>query len=332
MSPLLPRTAELALLAVLAGCGRAEPPSRPLRVVGSLGVVLGRFSEPRAIAVDPRTGRFHVADRTGRIQLFEPDGEPILEWRLPEYRQGQPVGLAVEPSGTLLVNDSHYHRILRYEADGSRILASWGSEGKGPGQLTFGRDVVVDSDGFIYAGDYGGLNDRILKFSSSGEFILEWGGKGDAPGKFERPQGMAVEKIDGREETILVADCANHRVQRFARDGEWLSSFGTLGTGPGELKYPMGVAVGSDGSIYVSEWGNNRVQRFDAAGRPAGFWGRPGRAEGELATPWEIAVAPGDRLLIADCGNNRVQVFEWPGSLAATRPARRAIASGPRRE
>jgi DNA-binding beta-propeller fold protein YncE len=286
-------------------------------VVGSHGAALGRFSEPRAIAVDPGTGRFYVADRSGRIQLFERDGKPVLEWRLPEYRQGQPVGLAVEAAGTLLVSDSHYHRLLRYAADGSRVLATWGSEGKGPGQLTFGRDVVVDSAGSIYAGDYGGLNDRILKFSPAGEFILEWGGKGGAPGKFERPQGMAVERRPGGEEAILVADCANHRVQRFTPEGKWLSSFGSLGEGPGELKYPMGIAVGGDGSIYVSEWGNNRVQRFDASGRHAGFWGRPGRAEGELATPWEIAAGPGDRLYIADCGNHRIQAFEWPRGAAA---------------
>jgi DNA-binding beta-propeller fold protein YncE len=322
-----------AVLALLtASCGPAEAPSRPLFVVGSRGTVLGRFSEPRAIAVDPATGRFYVADRSGRIQLFEPDGKAVLEWWLPEHRQGQPVGLAVEKGGTLLVNDSHYHRLLRYAADGSKVLAAWGSEGKGPGQLTFGRDVVVDSAGCIYAGDYGGLNDRILKFSPAGDFILEWGRKGSAPGEFERPQGMAVERTPGGSEAILVADCANHRVQRFTPEGRWLSSLGSLGAGPGELKYPMGVAVGSDGSIYVSEWGNNRVQRFDAAGTSSGFWGRPGRAEGELATPWEIAAGPGDRLYVADCGNHRVQAFAWPRSLASAPAGGRGRPSSPRPE
>jgi DNA-binding beta-propeller fold protein YncE len=280
-------------------------------VVGSQGVSPGKFKSPRALAVDSKTGRFYVVDRSGRIQLLEADGKFLLQWYLPEHEQGQPVGIAIEKDGNVLVNDSHYHRILRYPPDGSKILARWGSEGSGPGQFTFGRDVVVDSEGYIYAGDYGGGNDRILKFTHDGSLILEWGGCGEAPGKFQRPQGMTFEHVE-HGEALLVADCANHRVQRFARDGKFLFTFGKAGGGPGELRYPHSVAVGSDGSIYVSEWGNNRVQRFDREGRSLGFWGSGGHAAGELSTPWEVAIGPGDRLYVADCGNHRVQVFQWP--------------------
>jgi DNA-binding beta-propeller fold protein YncE len=311
--PRLPPAPLLLLAAALgaASCKRGEAPgSAALFTVGSLGETLGKFHWPRALAVDPASGRLYVADRSGRIQLFEADGKPVLEWRLPEYRQGQPVGLAVEKDGSLVVNDSHYHRILRYSPDGSRILASWGTEGKGPGEFTFGRDVVVDGEGFIYAGDYGGLNDRIEKFAPDGRFLLEWGGCGTEPGKFQRPQGMAVERRGGRE-AILVADCANHRVQRFDRDGKFLGAFGSLGRGPGEFRYPMGIAAAEDGPLYVAEWGNNRVQALDPEGRSLGFWGAPGREPGELATPWEIALGKDSVLYIADYGNHRVQAFTW---------------------
>lgn len=287
-------------------------------VVGSRGTSPGRFNFPRAIAVEPETGRFYVVDRSGRIQLFDPEGKYLLSWEMPEHKFGQPVGLAIEKDGSLLVNDSHYHHILRYTHDGSKLLASWGKEGTGPGEFTFGRDVVVDSRGFIYAGDYGGLNDRIEKFSRDGTFLLEWGGRGEEPGRFNRPQGMAIERRGG-EEMLLVADCANHRVQRFTLEGKFVSSLGRLGNGPGEFSYPHSVAVGTDGTIYVSEWGNHRVQRFDPSGSPQGFWGRAGRAPGELSTPWDIAVGPGDRLYIADYGNHRVQVFQWEAAARSTR-------------
>jgi DNA-binding beta-propeller fold protein YncE len=250
----------------------------------------------------------YVADRTGRLLQFDGTGRPVREWRLPQSEYGQPVGLCLESSGSLLVNDSHYHRILRYSPDGTRLLASWGTEGTGPGQFTFGRDVVVDSAGFIYAGDYGGLNDRIQTFTRDGAFVLEWGGQGEEPGKFRRPQGMAVERR-GSEETILVADCANHRVQRFSLDGRWIASFGSLGLGAGQLRYPYSVAVADDGSILVCEWGNHRIQRFDAAGRSLGFWGTAGSAPGELAHPWDVALGPGDTIYVADCENHRIQVL-----------------------
>jgi len=290
----------------------------PTLVVGSKGLRAGKFVKPRALAVDRITGQFYVVDRSGRIQRFSQEGEPMGEWSLPEYKQGQPVGITIEDDGNILVNDSHYHRLLRYSPDGAKLLAQWGTEGTGPGQFTFGRDVVVDSEGFIYAGDYGGLNDRIQKFSRDGRYLLEWGGMGEEPGQFRRPQGMVVEHRGG-DEMILVADTANHRLQRFSRQGQWLSSIGKLGRGAGELRFPYSVAVGRDGAIYVAEWGNNRIQRFGADGESQGLWGRAGHGPGELATPWDIEMGPEDRIYVADYGNHRVQVFQWPNVLSSSR-------------
>ncbi|MBI4604373.1 MAG: hypothetical protein HY721_20630 [Planctomycetes bacterium] len=313
------------LLGALTSCSgdrAGEGAPKPLLVVGSKGTSPGKLLHPRALAVDPGTNRLYAVDRSGRVQLFTAEGTHVLEWRLPEHKQGQPVGIAVEADGSVLVSDTHYHRILRYAPGGSRIIAQWGSEGTGPGQFTFVRDVAVDSEGCVYAGDYGGLNDRIQKFTRGGDLLLEWGGRGEEPGRFQRPEGMAVERR-GAGETILVADCANHRVQRFTRDGRLVAVIGRLGRGAGELRYPQSVAVGRDGSLFVSEWGNNRIQRFDAAGRSLGTWGAPGRAEGELSTPWDIATGPDDRIYVADYGNHRVQVLRWPESVSSVAPGSR---------
>ena len=300
----------LASLTCLSGCSKAEPAVEVV-AVGSRGAMPGRFRYPRAVAVRP-DGGFYVVDRSGRIQRFDPDGAFVTQWYLPAYENGQPVGLEVERDAKLLVSDSHYNRILRYSENGEDIVASWGEAGTGPGQFTFGRDVVIDSEGYVYAGDYGGLNDRIEKFSSSGKFIQAWGGCGQEPGKFARPQGMAIERHGGAE-FLLVADCANHRIQRFTLDGEVDAVFGAVGTGPGEFRYPSSVAVATDGTLLVSEWGNNRLQRLDRDGNHLGFWGRPGRAPGELATPWDVEVAADGRVFVVDYGNHRVQVFRWPG-------------------
>ncbi len=316
-----------ALALTESGCGGASADdgafgAPPDLVVGELGIGPAQFKFPRCVTIDPRSGRFWVVDRTGRIQLFTPDGELITSWETPEHEFGQPVGLAVDRDGTLLVSDSHYHRVLRYRPDGSEILARWGSKGTGPGQITFGRDVAVDAAGNVYVGDYGGMNDRVQKFSPAGEFLLEWGRQGTGDGEFDRVQGMTIDPGTGRgdRETVLVADCCNHRVQRFDTAGRFLGTFGTLGTAPGELRYPSSVAVLADGSILVSEWGNNRVQKFDANGRSIGTWGRPGRSIGELATPWDVEVAPtkgGERIFVVDYGNHRLQVFDAAGAFRA---------------
>ena len=311
------RTALFVLSGVLSACtGGDDAPRAPVaQVVGGVGETLGRFRRPRAVAVDSASGRFYVVDRTGRVQQFEPDGTPKLEWYMPEYERGQPVGIVVEEGGTVLINDSHYGRLVRFSADGGKILDQWGSTGLEPGQFTFGRDVAVDSAGNIYAGDYGNSNDRIQKFSRDGRFLQTWGRRGEGPGEFQRPQGMVVERHDGVE-SLWVADCANHRIQRFTLDGVFVSTLGSVGFAAGEMRYPSSVVVASDSTLLVCEWGNNRVQRFDREGRSLGFWGTAGREVGELATPWDIAAGPDGRFFVVDYNNHRVQIFRWPLEIA----------------
>ncbi len=290
-------------------------------IVGSHGTQPGEFFKPRAIALDAG-GRFYVVDRSGRVQYFSADGTIERTWHLPDYENGQPVGLTVESEGSLLVCDSHYSRVLRYSRGGEEELARWGRWGTGPGELTWGRDVVVDSAGLIYVGDYGGGNDRIVKFASDGRYLASWGSAGDAPGQFQRPQGMCIERTPDAE-YLLVADCSNHRVQRFTLDGELVRVIGAMGRGRGEFRYPMAVAVGPTGDLFVCEWGNNRIQRLSPEGECVGFWGGPGEEPGRLATPWDLEIDAGGTMYVVDYGNHRVQIFEWSdsASVESGRPA-----------
>ena len=198
----------------------AERPPQPELVVGEQGSARGQFQFPRAVAVDSKTGRFWVVDRLGRIQLFDADGEVRALWEIPKTKYGAPVGLHYEPGpegqeGTLLVMDSHYQAVRRYSPDGKQHFSAFGTKGKEAGQFTFGRDVVADSKGFIYTGDYGGNNDRVQKFTRAGEFVLAWGKHGSGDGEFIKMQGMTIEPgrdgSGGKQELLLVCDQCNHR-------------------------------------------------------------------------------------------------------------------------
>ena len=59
---------------------------------------------------------------------------------------------------------------------------------------------------------------------------------------------------DGRH--IFVTEFDNHRVSVFEKDG----SLGKYGMGKGDLCYPAGITMDSDG--YVCDQGNNRIQVF----------------------------------------------------------------------
>jgi len=323
MVPLLgPVVLGAAILWGCTGCGEGRGSGRlpgPIQVVGESGTGPGQFFYPRSVAVDPQGG-FCVVDRSGRIQRFAADGTFLLSFELPAFQAGQPTGINFARSGELLVADSHYNRVLVYGAPETpggppRIVRSFGSEGAGDGQFSLVRDIVEDSKGFLYVGDYDGPEDRIEKFTAEGRFLQAWGRRGTGPGEFQRPQGLCIERRRDGAEYLLAADSCNHRIQRFTLDGSFVDAFGSLGSGPGELKYPYALAAfppeapGAP-AILVAEWGNNRIQCLDPAGRPLAVWGGPGRETGELSTPWDVALGPDGRIFVADFGNHRIQIFK----------------------
>ncbi|HEX5374920.1 MAG TPA: hypothetical protein VFW48_02070, partial [Solirubrobacterales bacterium] len=60
-----------------------------------------------------------------------------------------------------------------------------------------------------------------------------------------------------------VADTSNNRVQAFDATGAFVSKWGSLGSAPGQFRFPVGVGVGPLGEVYVSEGSpNHRVQVF----------------------------------------------------------------------
>jgi DNA-binding beta-propeller fold protein YncE len=48
--------------------------------------------------------------------------------------------------------------------------------------------------------------------------------------------------------------------------GEWIASWGSLGSGPVQFDTPHGVAVSPKDEIYVADRGNRRIQVFDGDG------------------------------------------------------------------
>ncbi|MFN0057729.1 MAG: 6-bladed beta-propeller [Planctomycetota bacterium] len=282
---------------------------RDLRIIGGAGRGEGFFHEPRAVAA-LADGACVVIDRTGRIQRFDAQGATTQLWLLPEWANGQPVALALTPWETLIVADTHYHRLLEYTVDGRLLRRFADAErlGDGPG-LEMARGVAIGADDVIYVTDYGEF-DRVHRFARDGNYLGAFGQRGDGPGDLMRCEGIAITA----DHDVYVVDSGHHRVLRFSADGVFKSSFGAPGSGPGELLFPFGIATGSGDTLYVVDFRGNRVQRFDAAGRPLGGIGGPGREPGQFATPHGIAVRAhpaGDLVYVADTNNHRVQRFTW---------------------
>lgn len=300
------QTTAAAACAATLGC--EEPPSttgRLLKVWGRQGVAPGQFQRPRAAVVDAE-GRIHLVDMTARIQAFDDEGNYLYGWSTPDHAVGKPVGLGIDSDGRIIVADTHYFRVLFYTPRGELLedRTIGGTQGAGDGEFGFVTDVAQDSAGCYYVGDYNGA-DRIQKFSPDGEFLQAWGGMGEAPGQFMRPQCLVMDADD----VLWVCDACNHRIQAFSTDGELFKIWGERGTAPGKLAYPYCLELDDAGGMYVCEFGNHRVQHLTLDGETIACWGREGRAEGQLYSPWAIARDLKGRIHVIDSYNHRVQTI-----------------------
>lgn len=285
--------------------GAAKPDS----VWGRRGLSDGRVLKPRAITIDEKD-QLYLVDTTGRIQVFDGDGNFLRGWKMPETEFGRPTGLSIDHDGDVLVADTHYFRMLVFSPDGvpREEKKIGGVAGKEPGEFAFVTDAVRDEQGVYYIGEYGD-SDRIQRFDPSGQFVDAWGGTGNDPGSFVRPQSLVLSP-DGK--TLWVCDACNHRIQVFdvAGPAKLIDCWGTEGKEPGQLYYPYDLVLRQDGTLMVCEYGNQRVQHFTRDGKPLGTLGRPGHGEGEFYQPWGLVIDSQKRLFVLDSNNHRVQRYQ----------------------
>lgn len=141
------------------------------------------------------------------------------------------------------------------------------------------------------------------------------GVSGIGNGQFTTPHNVAL----GLNGDIFVADSNNHRIQKFDREGKFLSEWGGQGNAPGQFNEPWGIAVDREGFVYVADTWNHRVEKFDSNGKFLLQWGSFGDGGKEPLTPTQfygpraITVDPEGNLWVTDTGNKRILKFDPNG-------------------
>ncbi len=141
------------------------------------------------------------------------------------------------------------------------------------------------------------------------EVIKLMGGKGEEPGQFMWPSGIA---LDG-DSNFFVTDAWTNRVSKFDRDGEFLGMFGESGYGQGQFSRPAGIATDAEGNLLVVDTHNHRVQKLTASGQYVSEWGKRGSGEGDFDSPWGITTDSDGFIYVADHKNHRIQKFDSDG-------------------
>ena len=246
--PMIP-SAWLRFLAVfwvllcLSSCSKSDSwdPLPEVSILGGPGRGVGKLFQPRAITT-LEGGGCVIIDRSGRAQIFDDSGKVTAIWSLPEWTSGHPIDLCETPEGHFLVADTHYMRVIEFDAEGEEVRRFGKENG-----LELVRGIDIAPDGSVYVASYG-EQDRIFRFSREGDLLNIWGTRGDGQDQFLRPEGLAVAP-DG---TVLVVDCGHQRILRFSPEGEFLQQIGGPGSERGQFAVPFDVDVLSDGTILSS--------------------------------------------------------------------------------
>jgi DNA-binding beta-propeller fold protein YncE len=149
---------------------------------------------------------------------------------------------------------------------------------------------------------------RIIVLDQSGKTVLTWGLKGNKPGQFKYPAGIAIDE----QGIIYVADTGNNRIQVFDGVGKWVRSFGAKGDGLREFSGPTGIAV-SAGFVTIADTGNSRVQVLTTDGIAVRQITVRTKTE-EMKTPVGVAVDVQHRVYVLDAGTDTVRVFGPSGA------------------
>lgn len=236
------------------------------RSFGRPGTQLGELGRPMNLTI--RGNELYVPEFfNDRIQVFALDGTPKRIIGRAGKGPGEfnaPGGMSVAENGDLFAADFYNHRVQHLRANGA-FVRQWGTTGEPgirAGEFMYPTDVSLAADGTVYVAD--GYADRIQAFTSDGRFLTKWGGPfamnifGPFNGWFAVTTSVAV----GADGNVLVADFYNDRVQKFASDGTFLTSFGRTDSGPGQFRHAIAVDAAEDGSVFVADFLNNRIHKW----------------------------------------------------------------------
>lgn len=225
--------------------------------------LINDLQNPTGIGVD-RGGNVYVTDPgSNDVRSYSSFGSFIRPGANDNSFAGisKPYDIQVLRTGGFAVASSGNNQIMFFDAAKQPAKDSRGIAVKPISGSTGVKGVSVDADDNVYfIDDAAPAGAVIKKVSPAGQLQLQFGFRGGrGAGYFEGPTDLAV---DNRNGDIYVVDSGNNRVQRFNRDGQFMSEFGGMGAGNGQFNSPTGIAVDRDGYVYISDTNNNRIQKF----------------------------------------------------------------------
>ena len=226
-----------------------------LRSFGHQGSGQSKLSWPRGVALCSDNSVLVTAEHC--VKKYSLDGKFMAS--VGTVGSGQlefkyPYGITTK-NKKVYVCDAGNNRIQVLNED-LTYHSSFGSYGRGHGQLQYPEDIAVDSSGKIFVADHN--NNRIQVFNPEGQFLYQFNKQGHGMENLSYPVSVSIDPNDFVYVLQLHACC----VSIFDDKGNFIKSFGKRGDKAGQFSRPYGLMVDRNGYVYVSDTGNNRIQIF----------------------------------------------------------------------
>ena len=270
-------------------------------------------------------GILYVADaRNSRILFIAPNSTTAIREIGGSFEPGTfnaPADVLVTAT-SIYVMDTWNFRVQKWSKnffDPVTVAGISGQKGNSSDMtmLANAQNLFVDNYGSLFVGDRN--NHRVMRFpwnstnGTAGVIVAGNGSPGNASNQLNLPSGVFVTD-DG---TLYIADCGNHRIQKWfkgAESGVTVAGTGTYGGGVLQLNCPIKVLVDLSGYMYITDLGNHRIMRWGPnAGQGeciVACSGYLGLGPNMLYQPTSMTFDSSGSLYVNDWKNNRVQKFE----------------------
>lgn len=260
------------------------------------------FSDRGRYTISVKIGGRHVS-RSPFTFFIKPNGSQTMQPLKTIQKLQGPKGITINSKNHIIVCEESRHAISVFGRKTKKLI-SIGSYGRDNGQFNNPTGVTVDTNECVYIAD--SKNNRIQKFSSDGTYLGQYAGdKNNSASLLNTPTSIKL----GPKGQLFVVDRGNCRIVILSQDLKFVSSFGSVGYGLGQLQDPWDVAFDKEGFVYVTDTRQHCIQIFTPAGFFRGKISNQGMQKGKLNRPTGITIDSFGKIYVCESGNHRVSIF-----------------------
>jgi DNA-binding beta-propeller fold protein YncE len=288
--------ATLPALLGFAGKEKTPPPASPSQLIWPLPP-----DKPRVKFIQELGNNFDIEAKKKKSWVDKVVGN--ADPNQTEYF-AKPAGIATDSRGRVIFSSTQRSTVYIVDQEHKTISRLQGDRG-----IIFQTPlgVAVDGKDNIFVSDP--LQHMVLKFDANGHLVATIGGTDGV----KNPTFMAVD--EGRRR-LYVVDSHLHQVLVFDLDTLKLkNSVGKRGEKNGEFNFPVGIAIGPDGSFAVTDTGSCSVQVFSSDFKFIRRFGQQGDRPGEFIRPKGVAIDREGNYWVVDAAFNNFQIFSPKGAL-----------------